>query len=158
MAVDLDAPDHFVSDLHHVARIEEVVSPKQRIADLVGAPVQGAIDAQGLDLGIARRRPAGLLHHMLNQLIHICMACQAAQNADFRPRTKKRIRDIPGYAGICRDIVGCAPRRLHPMIVGVPPRVGAAYTGIGQRNCGSRLLIHQMAFKPRFPGVLGSLK
>ena len=27
--------------------------------------------------------------------------------ADFRPRTKKRIRDIPGYAG---DIVGCAPR------------------------------------------------
>ena len=29
----------------------------------------------------------------------------------------------------CWDIVGCAPRRLHPMIVGVPPRVGAAYTG-----------------------------
>ena len=25
------------------------------------------------------------------------------------PRTKKRIRDMPGYTGICRDIVGCAP-------------------------------------------------
>ena len=25
------------------------------------------------------------------------------------PRTKKRIRDIPGYTEICRDIVGCAP-------------------------------------------------
>ena len=31
------------------------------------------------------------------------------------------------------------PRRLRPMIVGVPPRVGAAYAGIGRRNCGSRL-------------------
>ena len=25
------------------------------------------------------------------------------------PRTKKRIRDMPGYTEICRDIVGCAP-------------------------------------------------
>ena len=25
------------------------------------------------------------------------------------PRTKKRIRDMPGYPGISRDIVGCAP-------------------------------------------------
>ena len=79
----------------------------------------------------------------------------------YGPRTKKRIRDMPGYTEICRDIVGYSgmgPRRLRPMIVGVPPRVGAAYAGIGRRNCGSRLLIHQMAFKPRFPGVLGSLK
>ena len=44
----------------------------------------------------------------------------------YRPANKKK---DPGYTGICRDIVGCAPRRLHPMIVGVPPRVGAAYTG-----------------------------
>ena len=69
----------------------------------------------------------------------------------YHQTKKKRIRDIPGYSGM-------RPRRLRPMIVGVPPRVGAAYAGIGRRNCGSRLLIHQMAFKPRFPGVLGSLK
>ena len=25
------------------------------------------------------------------------------------PANKKRIRDIPGYTEICRDIVGCAP-------------------------------------------------
>ena len=31
------------------------------------------------------------------------------------------------------------PRRLRPMIVGVPPRVGAAYAGIGRRNCGSAI-------------------
>ena len=37
-------------------------------------------------------------------------------------------------------------------------RLSAALAGIGRRNCGSRLLIYQMAFKPRFPGVLGSLK
>ena len=67
------------------------------------------------------------------------------------PRYAEIYRDMPGYSGM-------RPRRLRPMIVGVPPRVGAAYAGIGRRNCGSRLLIHQMAFKPRFPGVLGSLK
>ena len=74
------------------------------------------------------------------------------------PPAKKK---DPRYAGIYRDMPGYSgmrPRRLRPMIVGVPPRVGAAYAGIGRRNCGSRLLIHQMAFKPRFPGVLGSLK
>ena len=74
------------------------------------------------------------------------------------PANKKK---DPRYAGIYRDMPGYSgmgPRRLRPMIVGVPPRVGAAYAGIGRRNCGSRLLIHQMAFKPRFPGVLGSLK
>ena len=48
-----------------------------------------------------------------------------------RSRTKKRIRDIPGYAGICRDMPGYSgmrPRRLRPMIVGVPlePGVGGA--------------------------------
>ena len=77
------------------------------------------------------------------------------------PRYTGIYRDIPGYTGICRDMPGYSgmrPRRLRPMIVGVPPRVGAAYAGIGRRNCGSRLLIYQMAFKPRFPGVLGSLK
>ena len=67
------------------------------------------------------------------------------------PRYAEIYRDMPGYSGM-------RPRRLRPMIVGVPPRVGAAYAGIGRRNCGSRLLIHQMAFKPRCPGVLGSLK
>ena len=55
---------------------------------------------------------------------------------------------MPGYSGM-------RPRRLRPMIVGVPPRVGAAYAGIGRRNCGSRLLIHQMAFKPRVSGGFG---
>ena len=74
------------------------------------------------------------------------------------PANKKK---DPRYAGIYRDMPGYSgmrPRRLRPMIVGVPPRVGAAYAGIGRRHCGSRLLIHQMAFKPRFPGGLGSLK
>ena len=37
---------------------------------------------------------------------------------------------MPGYSGM-------RPRRLRPMIVGVPPRVGAVYAGIGRRNCGS---------------------
>ena len=62
------------------------------------------------------------------------------------PANKKK---DPRYAGIYRDMPGYSgmrPRRLRPMIVGVPPRVGAAYAGIGRRNCGSRLLIHQMAF------------
>ena len=82
----------------------------------------------------------------------------ACRRALAMPANKKK---DPRYAGIYRDMPGYSgmgPRRLRPMIVGVPPRVGAAYAGIGRRNCGSRLLIHQMAFKPRFPGVLGSLK
>ena len=83
----------------------------------------------------------------------------------LRPANKKKDPRYTGiyrgYTGIYRDMPGYSgmrPRRLRPMIVGVPPRVGAAYAGIGRRHCGSRLLIHQMAFKPRFPGVWGSLK
>ena len=45
------------------------------------------------------------------------------------PRYAEIYRDMPGYSGM-------RPRRLRPMIVGVPPRVGAAYAGIGRRNCG----------------------
>ena len=48
------------------------------------------------------------------------------------PRTKKRIRDIPGYTEICRDIVGYSgmgPRRLRPMIVGVPLEPGVGGMG-----------------------------
>ena len=48
------------------------------------------------------------------------------------PRTKKRIRDMPGYTEICRDIVGYSgmgPRRLRPMIVGVPLEPGVGGMG-----------------------------
>ena len=41
-------------------------------------------------------------------------------------------RDIPRYAGICRDIVGYSgmgPRRLRPMIVGVPLEPGVGGMG-----------------------------
>ena len=36
---------------------------------------------------------------------------------------------MPGYTEICRDIVGCAPRRLRPMIVGVPLEPGVGGMG-----------------------------
>ena len=85
----------------------------------------------------------------LRLVVERALAMPANKKKD--PRYAEIYRDMPGYSGM-------RPRRLRPMIVGVPPRVGAAYAGIGRRNCGSRLLIHQMAFKPRFPGVLGSLK
>ena len=57
LRLDFDAPDHFVFDLDHVPQIEKLVCGKDQIGDLVGVPVQRAVDPQGLDLGIASRRP-----------------------------------------------------------------------------------------------------
>ena len=39
---DLDAPEHFVLDLHDVAGIEEFVRAEDRIGDLVGPAIQRA--------------------------------------------------------------------------------------------------------------------
>jgi hypothetical protein len=60
--LDFDAADHFVFDLDEVAGIEKLVGGKDRIGDLVGLPIQRAIGAQGLDLGIASGRAGSGRH------------------------------------------------------------------------------------------------
>src|SRR6266851_2529947 len=40
LVVDVDPPEHFVFHLHEIARIEKLVRPKQRVADLGGAGMQ----------------------------------------------------------------------------------------------------------------------
>jgi hypothetical protein len=62
LRLDFDAADHFVFDLDKIARIEKLVCGKDRIGDLVGPPIQRAIGAQGLDLGIASGRAGSCRH------------------------------------------------------------------------------------------------
>jgi hypothetical protein len=55
VAIDLDAPDHFVFHLDQVARIEKLVGAKKGVADLLRVGMQGAMGAQGLHFGLAPR-------------------------------------------------------------------------------------------------------
>ena len=74
------------------------------------SPKVPKILAEGGDLRAYSRREPGYALYLASvfvtfpQLRSLSMA-----PPPWCPRTKKRIRDIPGYAGICRDIVGWAP-------------------------------------------------
>ena len=62
LRLDFDAANHFVFDLDEVARIEKLVRGKDGVGDLVGVPIERALGAQGLDLGIASGRTGSGWH------------------------------------------------------------------------------------------------
>ena len=149
--------DEIRAFIRHGVELQPLVTA-QRLSILVGPDATASqTHAVGIGWHAEKRCLVGIVS-LFNTITYGVRLCRSRRPALAMPANKKKdpryaeiYRDMPGYSGM-------RPRRLRPMIVGVPPRVGAAYAGIGRRNCGSRLLIHQMAFKPRFPGVLGSLK
>lgn len=58
LAFDHHPPQHFVFDLNQIACIEEGMTLKQRIGDLLGMRIESGSGAQDLALGIGPRRRA----------------------------------------------------------------------------------------------------
>ena len=53
-AVNPDAPEHLVLDLHDVARVEEVLPREGVVGDALGARVEAATRAEGVGLRVGR--------------------------------------------------------------------------------------------------------
>ena len=72
----------------------------------------------------------------------VSCACASSREAQLG-MTQVLIRDKPGSSGMTP---GCDSRGAQRL------------TGIGRHNCGTKLLIHEIAFTWRLPGVLRPLK